>query len=164
MRAISCLTLIFSGCVYYPSSPMDASVFEHSDAAIEAAAEAGKLCQLVPNAAPHNFPPNPCLGYNIPYDHKSCVAFDEAIQAAARPLSACSNEELLNESAELEAKCDAYLQDFMTPCVGLHAYLLAQEDWARSVAYREAVAAGVSEERAAEKYLSDVVRYRQPMQ
>ena len=161
MRIILGCLLICAGCKSHPPQPEYISVFEGNADALEAAAQAGRHCQARPRGTDHDYPPNECLGHDIPYDKQACVAFDDAIQIASRPLSYCSDADARGSDAELDMKCDEFLAAFLTPCVGIHAANMGRNDWARSNSYREAISRGMDKDRAAEVYLSDVVRYRQ---
>lgn len=166
MRAFILLFTVCSACAH-PTPELDRfSVFEGNAEAMAAAAAAAKQCQIPPRSICtfsecKRIDPQ-CAPSDVPFDREACIEFDQAVQVAARPLSVCSDQNVLDKNHQLKQRCDAYLADFRRdPCLGPTAMRLAQRDWAGSQAYRQAVEDGMSKERAAELYLSEVVRYRE---
>ena len=166
MRVFMFLFAVCSACAH-PTPEFDRlSVFEGNAEAMAAAAAAAKQCQISPRfictfSECKRITPQ-CAPSDVPFDREACIEFDKAVQVAAAPLSVCSDQNALDEDDLLKQRCDVFLDDFNhNSCVGPYAYRMAERDWAGSQAYRQAVEDGMSEERAAELYLSEVVRYRE---
>jgi len=166
MRAFIFLFAVCSACAHTPPEVDKLLVFEGNAEAMATAAAAAKQCQVPPRYI-CTFSEcirldRQCAPKELSFDRAACIEFDEAIKVAARPLAVCSDQKSLDENDLLKQRCDSFLNSFMgNSCLGAYALEVARRDWAGSKAYRQAVEDGMSEERAAELYLSEVVRYRE---
>jgi hypothetical protein len=166
MRASILLFAVCAACVR-PTPELDRLlVFEGNAEAMAAASAAAEQCQISPKvictfSECKRIDPQ-CAPKDVPFDREACAEFDKAVRVAVAPLSVCSDQNALDEDELLKQRCDVFLDDFNhNSCVGPYAYRMAERDWAGSQAYRQAVENSMSEEQAAELYLSEVVRYRE---
>jgi len=94
------------------------------------------------------------------FDRAACIAFDDAIQSALRPIQACARSGHFTSGSAKSSECSAYLDAFLQPCVGGHALQITYRDMEKSRAYRDAIANGMSKDEARALHLADIIRYR----
>mgnify|MGYP001794533198 CR=1 FL=1 len=131
--------------------------FETAKLSLSAVKAAGEKCR-VPARLDRRF--DSCPVQPAVYDRQACLAFDDAIQDALKPIRTCAQLTPETATPEERAACIDYINHFLQPCIGVHALHLAYSEMAESQAFRNAIANGAEEATARERRLSDLVRYR----
>lgn len=136
---------------------MEASIFDAAIATFDTAKTAAKACHIVSVKVSER---HQCSDSAAPYDRTACLAFDAAIQPALEPLRYCAGEKTAAQDPAMAEQCQAYIAQFMDPCLGVHALQLTYADQAQSQAYRVAKQSGMSHEEALQSAAPNLTRYR----
>lgn len=94
------------------------------------------------------------------FDKSTCMAFDEALQNALKPLNKCSNDKALTTDPKLEIFCRDYLRSLTSSCAGYTGYVLGVSDTQLSAQYRKEINSEAPRSEVLERIESRLVRYR----
>ena len=156
--AIAALTSCATADYSEESSPsQEASIFETALATFDTAKTAAKACHIKSGKRSGK---NLCPDAVPKYDRAACLAFDAAIQPALEPLRYCAEEKIAAQDPAMAEQCQAYIAQFMAPCLGVHALQLTYADQVQSQAYRTAKQSGLSHDEALQSAAPNLTRYR----
>ncbi|MEO1552651.1 MAG: hypothetical protein AAFR82_01860 [Pseudomonadota bacterium] len=155
------IVIFVGGCAastaFEPDTSPKETVFERAEMRFESVRTAAKACHIPQDDKRKH---RSCPGQVEIFDRQACIAFDEAIQPLLEPLRGCTGNAAIELDASQSQACQTYMAKLMQPCIGVHAIQMAYRDLSSSASYREAIAGGMDEALANEKFLSQIVRYR----
>lgn len=94
------------------------------------------------------------------FDKDTCIAFDEALRPALKPLSKCKNGAALSSDPKLDSYCQSYLRILTSSCAGYTGYVLGVRDAQLSAKYRKEMTSEAPRSEVLERIKSRLVRYR----